>query len=68
MAPQELDLEAIHAFTIELARKAGKMILEGSTKRTAGGASTGQPEIKKNRVDREQHSLCAWSYRWGSSW
>ena len=29
------------------------MIAEGSTKRTAGGASTGQPEIKKNRVDRE---------------
>jgi len=53
MASQELDFEAIHAFTIDLARKAGKMIVEGSTKRTAGGASTGQPEIKKNRVDRE---------------
>ncbi|GAA5847660.1 hypothetical protein JCM5353_006855 [Sporobolomyces roseus] len=51
MAPQELDFEAIYAFTIELARKAGRMISEGSTKRTAGGASTGQPEIKKNRVD-----------------
>lgn len=51
---QEIDLAAIHAFTIQLAREAGKMILEGSNQRTRQGADlVGQPDIKKNRVDRE---------------
>jgi len=53
MSSTELDFAAIHAFTIALARKAGKMILEGSSKRTQEAATLGQPEIKKNRVDRE---------------
>ncbi|GAA6061816.1 hypothetical protein JCM10212_001122 [Sporobolomyces blumeae] len=49
--PTGPDLAAVHAFTIQLARKAGQMILEGSSKRNEQGASLGQPDIKKNRVD-----------------
>ncbi|GAA5987101.1 hypothetical protein JCM5350_003759 [Sporobolomyces pararoseus] len=47
----ESDLDRIHSFTIALAKKAGEMILEGSSRRNQQGATLGQPEIKKNRVD-----------------
>lgn len=49
----ESDLDRIHSFTIALAKNAGEMILEGSSKRNQQGATLGQPEIKKNRVDRK---------------
>ncbi|GAA6021625.1 hypothetical protein JCM11491_001243 [Sporobolomyces phaffii] len=51
MSGAELDFAAIHAFTVSLARQAGKMILDGSNRRTKQASTLGQTEIKKNRVD-----------------
>jgi hypothetical protein len=55
----EINLEEIYAFTLDLAKEAGQMILEGSNKRTTSSTTaTGDSvESKKNRVDR----TCAFS-------
>lgn len=45
-----LDLPAIHAFAIKLAKEAGALILSSSSSRAAQTASTAV-ELKKNRVD-----------------
>ncbi|GAA5905019.1 hypothetical protein JCM6882_002419 [Rhodosporidiobolus microsporus] len=49
----EPDFAAVHAFTIQLAKDAGRMILEGSSKRTSSGVGQGSDAVenKKNRVD-----------------
>ncbi|GAA5834655.1 hypothetical protein JCM11251_003624 [Rhodosporidiobolus azoricus] len=49
----EPDFAAVHAFTIQLAKDAGRMILEGSSKRTSSAAGQGSDAVenKKNRVD-----------------
>lgn len=61
----EPDFAAVHAFTIQLAKDAGKMILEGSSKRTSSAAGQGSDAVenKKNRVDRE----CCLSRRFNRS-
>lgn len=55
----EINLEEIYAFTLDLAKQAGQMILEGSNKRTGSAhTQTGDAvESKKNRVDRTSASL-----------
>ncbi|BGP15665.1 hypothetical protein JCM10213_006165 [Rhodosporidiobolus nylandii] len=50
MAAQEPNFEEIYAFAVQLAKDAGAMILEGSSKRTASAADSGL-ETKKNSVD-----------------
>ncbi|GAA5880973.1 hypothetical protein JCM3774_001492 [Rhodotorula dairenensis] len=47
----DVNLDEVYAFTINLAREAGKRILEGSAKRTSAAASLDNPNTKKNRVD-----------------
>ena len=56
MASTEVNLDQVYAFTVNLAREAGKRILEGSAKRTSHAATVDNPNTKKNRVDRE--SVC----------
>ncbi|BGP15635.1 hypothetical protein JCM10213v2_003624 [Rhodosporidiobolus nylandii] len=50
MAGREPNFEEIYAFAVQLAKDAGAMILEGSSKRTASAADSGL-ETKKNSVD-----------------
>lgn len=56
MAPTEVNLDQVYAFTVNLAKQAGKRILEGSAKRTSQAASVDNPNTKKNRVDRESYA------------
>lgn len=53
MATDSIDLQEIYQFAIQLAKDAGRLILEGSSKRTQSAATTQDPDTKKNRVDRE---------------
>jgi len=52
MATDTLDLEQVYAFTIQLAKDAGALILAGSSKRTSSTDATTGVDAKKNRVDR----------------
>ena len=63
MAPTEVDLDQVYAFTVNLAKEAGKRILEGSAKRTSHAASVDNPNTKKNRVDRQSHATPACARR-----
>ncbi|GAA5890441.1 hypothetical protein JCM5296_005048 [Sporobolomyces johnsonii] len=45
------DFAQVHAFAIRLARQAGAMILEGSSKRSSSASTMDAPDTKKNRVD-----------------
>lgn len=56
MAATEVNLDQVYAFTVHLAKEAGKRILEGSAKRTSQAASVDNPNTKKNRVDRESYA------------
>ncbi|BGO91147.1 hypothetical protein NBRC10512_005759 [Rhodotorula toruloides] len=51
MATDSIDLQEIYQFAIQLAKDAGRLILEGSSKRTQSAATTQDPDTKKNRVD-----------------
>lgn len=53
MATDSIDLQEIYQFAIQLAKDAGRLILQGSSKRTQSAATTQDPDTKKNRVDRE---------------
>ncbi|GAA5905170.1 hypothetical protein JCM8208_000302 [Rhodotorula glutinis] len=51
MPADSLDLEAVYAFTLQLAKDAGALILAGSVKRTSSADATSGVDAKKNRVD-----------------
>lgn len=52
MATDSINLQEIYQFAIQLAKEAGRLILEGSKGRQSA-ATTQDPDTKKNRVDRE---------------
>ncbi|GAA6024060.1 hypothetical protein JCM10207_009294 [Rhodosporidiobolus poonsookiae] len=47
----EPDFAAIYRFAIDLAKQAGQLILDGSSKRTQSTNAQGEVELKKNSVD-----------------
>jgi hypothetical protein len=49
----ELNLKELHAFAIDLAKRAGAMITASSSTRSAQNNSTSADASKKNRVDRK---------------